>query len=809
MSNKNRKKSVIYMLFTLESLTVSVAFASQVNSLNNIPSVQPGTQVQSVDMSLYLMIKINNQSTQNLINVKYSQQKKNFMISAEDLKKLRIKLPELPAGNPWVDIAKLKGIEFIYIPDEQMLNLYVQQAQLSAYEISLSNGSKNDNTLLKKNALTSAIINYNLYDTHYNGDDYISGSLEGLLNFGVGNFYTSGLYNNKSNYGDEGTVRMDSYWQYIDAEKIRSYTLGDFTTNSVSWGNSVRIAGFQWASAYSQRSDIVTTALPQFSGSSAVPSSLDLFVDQHKIYSGDIPSGPFDIKNLPFVSGNDVTIVTKDANGQQISSTHSYYYSPELLREGINEFSIDIGIPRFNYATESTDYDKKIVFMSGSKKYGLTNSTSMTLNGQGATNGLTNSGFGVAQSLFGVGILNFGVAGSHFKNNDGILGQVSLAGRVSHNMTFNSNYQKSGNNYYDLAKASNFIYIEKYHNNASNDSKLTYESQSSEIARIGVNFSPAQSWSFGTYYNHLVYPKSRYNLISLNANAGIIPDLNVSANIYKNLSGNDAGGYIVMTYQLNNKYNISSAMNKDNGRNGYTQQIDSIPNSGINAYSWGVSSTCYSDSITSSQVYGSYRGRYGTYNSSFKKYGSLTETSLSTSGALVFADRGIYPANKIGQSFVLVKNAGPGTHILNGGVDLGAADSRGHFLITDMMPYTENHIFLDTTNLPVNWQIRNTEKVAVSGYHQGSLVNFEGRNDISATVLLVDKDNNLLPPGYKVILNNSSESITGYGGEVYLEQLAPNNTLIVNLLDRGTCITHFSHSPKKSSTVKAGPYVCR
>lgn len=63
------------------------------------------------------------------------------MIRAEDLK-LRIKLPELPAGNPWVDIAKLKGIEFIYIPDEQMLNLYVQQAQLSAYEISLSNGSK-------------------------------------------------------------------------------------------------------------------------------------------------------------------------------------------------------------------------------------------------------------------------------------------------------------------------------------------------------------------------------------------------------------------------------------------------------------------------------------------------------------------------------------------------------------------------------------------------------------------------------------------------------------------------------------------
>lgn len=809
MININSKKSVICMLFTCKTLTATVAFASQIHSLNDIPSVQPGTQLQPVDMSLYLLIKINNQSTQRLINVRYNQQEKVFMIRAEDLKKLRIKLPEFPADNPWIDIANLKGVEAIYIPDEQILNLSVQQAQLSAYEISLNNSSKTDNNLLKKNALTSAIINYNLYNTHYNSDDYISASLEGILNSGIGNFYTAGLYNNKSYYGDEGTVRLDSYWQYIDAEKIRSYTLGDFTTNTVSWGNSVRIAGFQWASAYSQRSDIVTTALPQFSGSSAVPSSLDLFVDQQKIYSGDIPSGPFDIKNLPFVSGNDVTIVTKDANGQQISSTHSYYYSPELLQEGINEFSIDIGIPRFNYATESTDYDKNIVFMSGSKKNGLTNSTSLTFNGQAATNGLTNGGFGVAQSLFGVGILNFGVAGSHFKNHDGMLGQVSLAGRVSHNITFNSSYQKSGNNYYDLAKVSNFIYRKKYQTNADNDSELTYTSQSSEIARVGVNFSPAQSWSFGTYYNHLVYPESRYNLISLNANTGIIPNLNISANIYKNLSGNDTGGYIILTYQLKNKYNISSSMNRDSGRNGYTQQIDSIPDSGINTYSWGASGTHYSDSITSTQVYGNYRGRYGTYNASLHKYGSLTETSLSTRGALVFADKGIYPANEIGQSFALVKNAGPGTHILNGGVDLGAADSRGHFLITDMTPYTENHIFLDTTNLPVNWQTRNTERVAVSGYRQGSLVNFEGREVISATVLLVDKDNNLLPPGYKVILNNSSESITGYGGEVYLEQLAPVNTLTVNLLDRGTCITHFSYDSRKSSIVKTGPYVCQ
>jgi len=811
MSKRNSKKAVICTLFTCEALSSGVVMASQVYSLNDIPTIPPGGQQQSGDMSLYLLIKINDASTQSLVNVKYNQQKKTFLIRAEDLKSLRLNFKDIPAGNPWVDVSKLPGVKTVYVPDDQILNLYIPDARLTPYQISLNNGPETNYKLLKKNALTSAIINYSLYNTHYNSDDFISASVQGLLNTGVGNFYTSGVYNNKSYYGTEGTVRLDSYWQYIDPEKIRSYTLGDFTTNTVNWGTSVRVAGFQWASAYSQRSDIVTTALPQFSGSSAVPSTLDLFVDQQKIYSGDIPSGPFDIKNLPFVSGNDVTIVTKDANGQQVSSTHAYYYSPDLLRQGINEFSVDIGIPRFNYDAESSDYDNKVVFGSASSKYGLSDSTTLTVNGQGTTNGLSNGGIGIAQGLFGYGVLSLAAAGSHYKDRNGMLGQASLDGRISKNITFNSSYQKSNSNYYDLARVSNLIYQEKYQRNVDEDeyTAITYTSQANEITRAGINYSPFQGWTFGTYFNRLVYSGSRYNLVSFNVNTGIIPNLNISANLYKDLSGNDTGGYIVLTYNFDNKYNISSSVSRDNGRNGYTEQINSIADSGINTGSWGASATQYEGGDNDYQLYGNFRGRYGTYNASVQQYGSQTQTTVSTTGALIFADMGVYPANEVGQSFALVKNAGPGTHILNGGVDLGAADSSGHFLITDMTPYITNHIFLDTTNLPIDWQTQDTEQTAISAYQQGSLVNFKSEKVVSATVLLVDINHQPLPPGYKVVLNDSSESMTGYSGEVYLQQLKRNNTLTVNLLDKGTCTTRFSYDSANSSTVKIGPYVCQ
>ena len=141
MSKSNSKKAVICTLFTCEALSSGVAMGSQVYSLNDIPTVQPGGQQQSGDMSLYLLIKINDASTQSLVNVKYNQQNKTFLIRAEDLKSLRVKFKDIPAGNPWVDVGKLPGVKVVYVPVDQILNLYISNARLMPYEISLNNGS--------------------------------------------------------------------------------------------------------------------------------------------------------------------------------------------------------------------------------------------------------------------------------------------------------------------------------------------------------------------------------------------------------------------------------------------------------------------------------------------------------------------------------------------------------------------------------------------------------------------------------------------------------------------------------------------
>ncbi|MEO9281749.1 fimbrial biogenesis outer membrane usher protein, partial [Acinetobacter sp. WA-87] len=299
-------------------------------ALPNIPEVTNSAfQTSGSDkgyIQLFLNISINSNTSTDLISVHQDQDRKLY-IRVHDLKALRLKMDEHIPASQWVCINELKGIQFKYLENEQSLNLQVPASMLSDYSVDLTGQPTTNTNLLKMKPLNAAILNYSMYHTITNNESIFSGSAEGIFNSALGNFSSGILYNgsNENSYSHEKWVRLESKWQYVDPEKVRIYTLGDFISNSSDWSSSVRLAGLQWSSAYTQRGDIVTSALPQFSGSAALPSTLDLYVNQQKIYSGLVPSGPFDVKQLPFISGNEVTLVTTDATGQQTITKKPYY----------------------------------------------------------------------------------------------------------------------------------------------------------------------------------------------------------------------------------------------------------------------------------------------------------------------------------------------------------------------------------------------------------------------------------------------------------------------------------------------------
>ncbi|KCX94785.1 putative fimbrial biogenesis outer membrane usher protein [Acinetobacter baumannii 6112] len=500
-------------------------------------------------IQLFLNISINSNPSEDLFSVKQSKDGKLYIRSG-DLKTLRVKMDEHIPDSQWVCINELKGIQFKYLENEQSLNLQVPSSMLTGYSVELSGQQTTSSGLLKMKPLNAAILNYSLYHTITNDESIFSGSAEGIFNSALGNFSSGVLYNgsNETSYSHEKWVRLESKWQYVDPEKVRIYTLGDFVSNSSDWGSSVRLAGFQWSSAYTQRGDIVTSALPQFSGSAALPSTLDLYVNQQKIYSGLVPSGPFDIKQLPFISGNEVTLVTTDATGQQIITKKPYYFSSKILAKGINEFSVDVGVPRYNYGLYSNDYDDA-TFASGAIRYGYSNSLTLSGGAEASTDGLSNVGTGFAKNLFGVGVINADIAASQYKDENGYSALVGLEGRISKNISFNTSYRKVFDNYFDLARVSQIRYLKENQITSEPQNYLSYSALADEIIRAGINYNFYAGYGVYVGYNQIKYSDNSYKLLSANLSGSLNKNWGFYSSAYTDYENHkDYGIYFALRY---------------------------------------------------------------------------------------------------------------------------------------------------------------------------------------------------------------------------------------------------------------------
>jgi outer membrane usher protein FimD/PapC len=760
---------------------------------------------------LFLNISINSNTSEDLFAVKQSKDGKLYIRSG-DLKALRVKMDEQIPDSKWVCLNELKGIRFKYLENEQSLNLQMPLSMLTGYSVDLTGQQITSSNSLKMKPLNAAILNYSLYHTITNDENIFSGSAEGIFNSAIGNFSSGVLYNgsNENSYSHEKWVRLESKWQYVDPEKVRIYTLGDFISNSSDWGSSVRLAGFQWSSAYSQRGDIVTSALPQFSGSAALPSTLDLYVNQQKIYSGLVPSGPFDIKQLPFISGNEVTLVTTDATGQQSITKKPYYFSSKILAKGINEFSVDVGVPRYNYGLYSNDYDTA-TFASGAIRYGYSNSLTLSGGTEASTDGLINLGTGFAKNLFGVGVINADIATSQYKDENGYSALLGLEGRISKNISFNSSYRRVFDNYFDLARVSQVRYLKDNQSNAEPQNYLNYSALADEIFRAGINYNFYAGYGVYVGYNQIKYSDNSYKLLSANLSGSLNKNWGFYTSAYKDYENyKDYGIYFALRYTPSTRINAITSFSNDSGKTTYRQEINGFTDPQIGSFGWGGYVERDTDAhADNASVYGSYRARAAYLTGRYNRIGDNDQVAVSATGSLVAAAGRIFAANEIGDGYAVVTNAGPQSQILNGGVNLGATDKSGRFLIANLRPYLSHHIYLDPSYLPLEWDVTSTNQTALVGYRQGTLVDFGAHQVISGVVKVVDKNNSPLLPGYSVQINGQQDGVVGYDGEVFVPNLLQQNKLEVDLLDHGSCQVNFAYESKQYSAKKLGPYVCQ
>lgn len=112
-------------------------------------------------------------------------------------------------------------------------------------------------------------------------------------------------------------TRLDSAWRYTDPKRAITYQLGDGVSGGLGWASSWRFGGVQIRRNFGLRPDLVTAPVPSLAGTTSVPSTLDLYLNNIKVYSGD------------------ASIVLRDALGREIRTRHRYFYNANMLGKGV------------------------------------------------------------------------------------------------------------------------------------------------------------------------------------------------------------------------------------------------------------------------------------------------------------------------------------------------------------------------------------------------------------------------------------------------------------------------------------------
>jgi outer membrane usher protein len=157
--------------------------------------------------------------------------------------------------------------------------------------------------------------------------------------------------------GTHAAVRLDSDIQYLWEAKGLVATGGDFVSAGSQSQRPVRLGGVQIATDFQLRPDLVTMPLPAFSGTVAVPTTIDLVGANQRTSLGEVEPGEFTVRNIPVAPGRgEVSAILRDSLGREVIETSRFYVSRDLLAPSRTAFAVNAGFVRRRYGIVSNDY---------------------------------------------------------------------------------------------------------------------------------------------------------------------------------------------------------------------------------------------------------------------------------------------------------------------------------------------------------------------------------------------------------------------------------------------------------------------
>jgi outer membrane usher protein len=699
----------------------------------------------------------------------------------------------LPAGSTDpMRLESLQDLKVDYDAGGQSVSIVAPLRLLKLSTTELSNANRKGPIAT---ASPGMLLNYDVYGTYGPAG---AGSLSAFTELRA--FNENGVFSStaqsqvssaRDDEGQDHFVSLDTSWSSSFPDSLLTLRIGDTLTDALSWSRSTRIAGVQLGTNFALQPYLVTAPLPSFIGSATLPSAVQLYVNGLKQYSGQVPAGPFQLSTIPNISGaGNAQVVLTNTLGQSTTLNFSLYGENQLLKQGLSDWSSELGVVRENYGLDSFDYGHDLT-ASGTWRYGVSNNFTAEAHAE-ITNGLGDGGIGGLWLLGATGgIVSASLAQSVYAGQSGE--QYGLGYHWSNTrFNFGVDVTRTSGEYRDVGS----LY----------DSVLPRLS-----AQALVSYSFDHVGSLGLNYFDLSVPQqSTERYVSANWNKSFGRSLSLNFSVSQDLnSTRDRTAFLVVTLALDHNITVSGNLQREDGRTGLSvYATQAVPSQG--GFGWRAALD-EGEGQNGGQGELDYLGPHGQLQAGVYDVGDTRYGYASGIGSLVLMAGDVFAARQINNGFAVVSSAGiAGVPISLQNNLVGTTDGKGLLLVTPLNSYENNKISIDPMNLPAAVTINRVDAMATPTDRAGTLVKFDITPIRAASILLVDAAGKPLPLGSQVQVHGHTgqAALVGFDGAVYLDTLDTHNVLDVTV-PSGTCHVSFDLHEQDASIPQIGPLACR
>ncbi len=716
----------------------------------------------------------------------------SLLAKSDDLSNWDFHLPHAPSithmGQQYIVLDGLPGLG--YQLDEASLTLSIDAGPGLFVRTEL--GGVNPEHAEPMPSSAGGFFNYDLFASRAAGINRSSGLFEAGFFSGSGVGISSFLARQQPRPGspgggDEfGFTRLETTWTRDMPGMRATLRLGDAISSAGSWGRSVRFAGAQWGTNFATQPGFITFPLPDMSGEAVLPSTLDLYVNGVLRMRDEVPTGPFTVNSLPVVTGQgDVQMVLRDMLGREQVFSGNFYASSRLLKQGLSDFSYEVGAIRDNYGLESFAYGRWMA--AGTHRWGVTDQLTAELRAE-LLSGQQSVGVGGAYLWGNLGVVRASVAGSHSALGSGGLLDIGFE-RSGLGLSFGFSTQLASKNFTRLGQQAG----------ERAPKRLSQVFISAPLQRFG-------SLSLNYLYQHYRDRETFESLgVSYQVSLGRLGFLGASA---MRFFGQDSHTLYALTFTraLGRSTTASASYNYEDDASQLLMQVQrNLPvgtGFGYRLAAGALDSDRFEAGLSA-------QTDYGTYSAEVSRFNGQTSYNAGISGGLAVMGGSVHLSRRITDSFAVVKVGDyANVRIYADNQEVARTRADGTALLPRLRAYEENPVTVELADLPMDAQIDGRQLNVVPYFRSGLALEFPIRRARGAIFSVVLDNGDPLPVGVMVTrLADQQQFVTGLRGEVYITGLAERERLRVSWKGQ-SCEFTVAYPETDNPLPKLGNHLC-